>query len=186
LQKKSQSSQLKLLEDKFNKNEFLDIQDAFDQDGGDDERERSKILVSIFNRRGQPKFRKKLLKTYERKCAITEFDFEQALEAAHILPYAENGTNEAWNGLLLRCDIHNLFDIHFITVHPETRQVCISPKLKKTKYEEELKTAKLRQPKDKASSPCKKALGQHYNECDWMKSKIDLNEIFCTCLSCQR
>lgn len=167
----------------------MDFPDASDQDFGDNGKGRSKILVSIFNRRGQPEFRKKLLKVYEKRCAITEFDFEESLEAAHILPYAKNGTNAVWNGLLLRCDIHTLFDLHFITINPETRQICISPKLKKTKYGEELKTAQLRQSKGKENSPCKKALGRHYNECDWIKSQksqLDLKEISCTCLSCYR
>ena len=44
-----------------------------------------------------------------------------ALEAAHIRPYAEGGEHEASNGLLLRRDIHSLFDAGYVTVTPDLR-----------------------------------------------------------------
>jgi putative restriction endonuclease len=42
-----------------------------------------------------------------------------ALEAAHILPYGDGGEHEARNGLLLRRDIHSLFDAGYVTVTPD-------------------------------------------------------------------
>ena len=42
-----------------------------------------------------------------------------ALEAAHIRPYAEGGDHDARNGLLLRRDIHSLFDAGYVTVTPD-------------------------------------------------------------------
>ncbi|MEH2238568.1 hypothetical protein [Nostoc sp.] len=50
---------------------------------------RLKIAVSIVRRQGQSKFRQSLLEAYSYKCAITNFDAEAALEAAHIIPYIE-------------------------------------------------------------------------------------------------
>jgi HNH endonuclease len=44
-----------------------------------------------------------------------------ALEAAHIRPYSDGGAHEARNGLLLRRDIHSLFDLGYVTVTPELR-----------------------------------------------------------------
>src|SRR5262245_53663322 len=44
-----------------------------------------------------------------------------ALEAAHIRPYAEGGSHEPTNGLLLRRDIHALFDLGYVTVTPDLR-----------------------------------------------------------------
>jgi putative restriction endonuclease len=44
-----------------------------------------------------------------------------ALEAAHIKPFAESESHEPTNGLLLRCDIHSLFDRGYVTVTPDLR-----------------------------------------------------------------
>ena len=43
------------------------------------------------------------------------------MEAAHIRPYGDGGEHEAWNGLLLRRDIHSLFDAGYVTVTPDLR-----------------------------------------------------------------
>lgn len=43
------------------------------------------------------------------------------LEAAHIRPYAQGGEHEVTNGLLLRSDLHRLFDLGYVTVTPDLR-----------------------------------------------------------------
>ncbi len=43
------------------------------------------------------------------------------LEAAHIKPFSEGGPNEVRNGLLLRADLHRLFDTGHVTVTPKLR-----------------------------------------------------------------
>jgi len=53
---------------------------------------------------------------YARRCAITGEKTLPALEAGHIRPYAKNGPHEIRNGLLLRSDLHNLFDLGYLTV----------------------------------------------------------------------
>jgi predicted restriction endonuclease len=58
------------------------------------------------------------------------------LEAAHITPYLGPDTNHVSNGLLLRADIHTLFDLRLIRIHPDTLQVELSDSLKGTPYEE--------------------------------------------------
>lgn len=58
---------------------------------------------------------------YNRRCAITHERTLPALEAAHICPYGDGGPHEAQNGLLLRRDIHSLFDAGYVTVTPDLR-----------------------------------------------------------------
>jgi putative restriction endonuclease len=58
---------------------------------------------------------------YRRRCAISGERTLPALEAAHIRPYAEGGSHEPTNGLLLRRDIHALFDDGYVTVTPDLR-----------------------------------------------------------------
>jgi putative restriction endonuclease len=56
---------------------------------------------------------------YQRRCVVTHERTLPALEAAHIRPYGDGGGHEASNGLLLRRDIHSLFDAGDVTVTPD-------------------------------------------------------------------
>ena len=69
-------------------------------------------------RLGQGAFRVLVTEIYQRRCAVTREQTLPALEAAHIRPYAEGGDHDARNGLLLRRDIHSLFDAGYVTVTP--------------------------------------------------------------------
>lgn len=70
-------------------------------------------------RLGQGAFRVVVTDAYGRRCAITRERTLPALEAAHIRPYAEGGQHSLENGLLLRRDIHSLFDGGYVTVTPD-------------------------------------------------------------------
>ena len=70
-------------------------------------------------RLGQGAFRVLVTDIYGRRCAVTRERTLPALEASHIRPYSDGGEHEARNGLLLRRDIHNLFDTGYVTVTPE-------------------------------------------------------------------
>jgi len=72
-------------------------------------------------RLGQGAFRVLVTDVYRRRCAVTKERTLPALEAAHIRPYGEGGEHEARNGLLLRRDIHSLFDAGYVTVTPDLR-----------------------------------------------------------------
>lgn len=72
-------------------------------------------------RLGQGSFRLLVTDAYERSCAVTRERALPALEAAHILPYAEGGEHAISNGILLRSDLHRLFDAGYVTVTPEHR-----------------------------------------------------------------
>lgn len=77
---------------------------------------RKKVAQMVALRQGQPAFRNALMDAYERRCAITGCDIAEVLEAAHISPYLGEETNRVRNGLLLRADIHTLFDRGLIRV----------------------------------------------------------------------
>lgn len=70
-------------------------------------------------RLGQGAFRVLVTDLYQRRCAVTQERTLPALEAAHIRPYGDGGDHEAQNGLLLRRDIHSLFDSGYVTVTPD-------------------------------------------------------------------
>jgi putative restriction endonuclease len=72
-------------------------------------------------RLGQGGFRYAVTERYELRCAMTDERSLPALEAAHIKPYGEKGPHRVSNGLLLRADLHRLFDAGYITVTPNLR-----------------------------------------------------------------
>jgi putative restriction endonuclease len=72
--------------------------------------------VTIRPRLGQGALRVEVTDAYSRRCAITGEKTLPALEAGHIQPYAKNGPHETRNGLLLRSDLHSLFDLGYLTV----------------------------------------------------------------------
>jgi hypothetical protein len=134
---------------------------AFDPDAVKDERE--KTLAEIKVRRGQREFRRKLLLAYESKCAVTECDCVDALDAAHIYPYRGTKTNLTDNGLIMRGDIHTLFDLYLLGIRPSDHRIVLAPKLRNGSYAG-MDGARLRLPKHKADRPNRKALLLRYEE----------------------
>lgn len=86
-----------------------------------EERARYGEPVLIRPRLGQGAFRVLVTDNYQRRCAVTGERTLPALDAAHIRPFAEGGAHEASNGILLRRDIHSLFDLGYVTITPEMR-----------------------------------------------------------------
>ena len=95
-----------------------------------------RIRRAMVERRGQWSFRQGLLVAYGSKCQVTQYTGEPALEAAHIYPYSKGGeyTNDLRNGLLLRADIHTLFDLGLLKVAPESLQVRVMDPLVNSSY----------------------------------------------------
>lgn len=85
--------------------------------------------VLTLPRLGQGSFRILVTDAYERRCALTNERTLPALDAAHIKPYSECGLHLVSNGLLLRRDLHSLFDKGYITVTP-SRHVEVSRRIK--------------------------------------------------------
>ncbi|MFJ9583369.1 HNH endonuclease [Streptomyces acidicola] len=86
--------------------------------------------ATIRVRKGQPAFRKQLLATFGETCAFTGPAPVQALEAAHLYSYAANGKHHKGGGLLLRRDLHRLFDLGLIAVDPRTNTLLLHDDLK--------------------------------------------------------
>jgi putative restriction endonuclease len=74
-------------------------------------------------RLGQGAFRISVTDAYGRACAISGGKVLPALDAAHIRPYALGGDHEVSNGLLLRRDIHSVFDAGYVTIDEKHRFV---------------------------------------------------------------
>ena len=77
--------------------------------------------VAVRPRLGQGSFRIVVTDAYQRRCAVTRERTLPVLQAAHIKPYAEGGEHDVRNGLLLRSDLHVLFDRGYVTVTPDLR-----------------------------------------------------------------
>lgn len=77
--------------------------------------------VLVRPRLGQGAFRVAVTDAYGRACAVTGEHSLPVLDAAHIMPFAQGGPHEVSNGLLLRSDLHRLFDLGYVTVTPERR-----------------------------------------------------------------
>jgi len=83
----------------------------------------------VKGRLGQGAFRILVTDAYQRRCAITGERTLPVLEAAHIKPYTQSGPHSVKNGILLRSDLHKLFDKGYLTVTPDLR-VEVSRKIK--------------------------------------------------------
>lgn len=117
--------------------ELADAAEAIGRFDPDDEGEgKKKILREVAVRLGQPKFRDELVQAYGGKCAVSGCAILQILQAAHISPYNGARTNHVTNGILLRADIHTLFDLGLIRIDPDTRILSIASPLLGTEYEQ--------------------------------------------------
>lgn len=147
-----------------------DAQDDAEVDGsfdaGDIQDARNRVMASIVRRRGQRKFREALLDAYGSACAITGCQVVEILEAAHIYGYKGDQTNVCANGLLLRADMHTLFDLKLIAVESESMTLRVSPALARTEYAE-LEGRKLADTKDLGQRPSRIELDRHRALCGW-------------------
>jgi predicted restriction endonuclease len=135
-------------------------------DGGDEEvvpfspgsieEGRRYTLASIVRRQGQGEFRAAVLRAYGFACAITGCDVLDVLEAAHIVPYRGAATNHVQNGILLRADLHVLFDVGLLDFDARWR-VRLDESLRSTTYGS-LEGKPLRMPKEIPSRPSPEAL----------------------------
>jgi putative restriction endonuclease len=86
--------------------------------------------VTVLPRYGQGAFRLLVTEAYNRRCAMTRERTLPVLDAAHIHPYSLGGPHLPANGILLRSDLHRLFDLGYLTVDPDKRVVLVSRRLK--------------------------------------------------------
>lgn len=123
--------------------------------------------VMMKPRLGQGIFRIAVMDAYGHACAVTTEHSLPALEAAHIKPYSESGAHEVPNGLLLRSDIHRLFDKGYVGVTPDLRFVASShlkADYKNGRSYYPLDGQAIHLPKDPADHPDRLLLEWHMDE----------------------
>lgn len=119
----------------------------------------------VIPRLGQGGFRVTMIEAYNRRCAMTGERTLPALEAAHIRPYTSGGGHDARNGLLLRRDLHSLFDQGYVTVDPGERRIVVSGRIR-SEFENgrdyyALHGKPLGRPREASSSPAPELLQYH-------------------------
>lgn len=122
-----------------------------------------KRLAELTARDRQDSFRSELLVAYGGRCAITGYSGDSALEAAHIRPFSGPSSSTLKNGLLLRADVHRLYDRHLIAINPKTRRIHLSKLLQESEFYD-LHNCKLRLPKFKEQHPAANALQERWLE----------------------
>lgn len=122
----------------------------------------------IAPRLGQGAFRVLVTDAYNRRCTVTQEKTLPALEAAHIRPYAEGGSHLASNGLLLRRDLHSLFDAGYVTVTQDYRfevSRCIREEFENGKHYYALQGQEIALPARPGDRPDRDALRWHNDLC---------------------
>lgn len=124
--------------------------------------------VLVRPRLGQGSFRVLVTDNYERRCAVTGEKALPVLDAAHILPVGKGGQHQVDNSLLLRTDVHRLFDKGYVTVTPDGR-FLVSRRLKDDFDNGEpympFNGEKIWMPGDPARRPSREALEWHADNC---------------------
>lgn len=123
--------------------------------------ERARILRAIRQRRGQREFRQSLMTRYHGRCVISGCGTKAVLEAAHIRPYRGARDNHPSNGILLRSDLHTLFDLNRIGIHPDKLTIVLHPELNRSDYSD-LSGKRLRV--ERKLQPDKTALQMRWDE----------------------
>lgn len=137
--------------------------DVFDPSSIEDGRKT--VLAYVARRQGQEQFRNSLIKSYGGRCAVTGCDTSDVLQAAHIMPYLGPSTNHPTNGILLRGDIHTLFDLNLIRIDPLNYKIILSPALRYSSYSD-LEGRFLSLPATLTMRPSRNALQSRWNSID--------------------
>lgn len=119
---------------------------------------RKRLLRMVKERIGQQRFRADLLGAYNCQCAISGCEVAEVLEAAHIDPERRAAPS---NGILLRADLHLLFDSLLMAVEPTTLRMHLSPTLRGSKYWR-FENKKIRQPERPHLQPDRRLLADRY------------------------
>jgi HNH endonuclease len=116
-----------------------------------------KVTARVTQRQGQSDFRDLLIRTYSGRCAVSECKAVDVLEAAHIRPYGGPGSNHPSNGILLRADLHLLFDKGLLRIDPESLRIEIDGCIQDPEYRR-FDRRKLRMPRYEIERPLRDLL----------------------------
>jgi hypothetical protein len=120
------------------------------------------VEATVRRRRGQREFRFRMMKRYGEICAFSGEQPPQVLEAAHIVAFAQTGEHHLDGGMLLRRDIHALFDARLMTVNPRSWEIAIAPRLRRFETYRPLNGGTLHIPP--GQRPSKVLLESHYEQ----------------------
>jgi putative restriction endonuclease len=110
----------------------------------------------VTERKGQGNFRAIITRAYSNKCCITNESTPELIEAAHIQSYIDENSNHVKNGLLLRVDLHKLFDNGLLFID-EDFIIHVSPEVK-SEYYQKLNGRTISLPANLNERPSKDAL----------------------------
>jgi hypothetical protein len=103
---------------------------------------RARVETEVRRMKRDPKFKFHTLKRYEGICAVTNLNLTKILEAAHIVPVEEGGSDDPRNGILLSPNAHRAFDAGMWGIHPKTLEIVESERYKELDVMKNLKFAK--------------------------------------------
>lgn len=118
-----------IVDESFEKDDYEEQDSRLVGNGRDDNDARFGSEYTTRSRLGQGIFRILVMDAYQRRCAMTGYDALPALQASHIKPYTKYGPHRVSNGLLLRVDLHVMFDRGYITIDRDYK-IIVSDKLK--------------------------------------------------------
>lgn len=117
-----------------------------------------KVTRQVRERPGQAKFRRTLKLAYGHRCCISGCSVPEVLEGAHIDAYQCDASDHIQNGLLLRADLHTLFDRHLIAIDPDTMRIHVAKSAQGEAGYVEWHDVTLQVPSDPTHHPDQKAL----------------------------
>lgn len=153
----------------------VDATITYDPDKIAEEDERVRRFGLSVVRPGQGTFKNALLSAYEGRCAVTGCPLGALLDAAHISPHRGAQSDVAHNGLLLRKDLHALFDaglMTFVYETPASLRTCVHPSAGEPYVELDGKFIDL--PKDAKRWPSRMELENHHRSLSPWVLKQDL------------
>lgn len=132
-------------------------------------------------------FRDALIHAYSKKCAFTEISFLQALEACHIVPWAQCSSTERMdirNGILLNSFHHKIFDRGLITISTNYQIIYYDPKAndgKYSKFDHALTTAlhgkPMHLPRLIKHRPLPNLIEKHHQLGGWNINEVEYNNL---------
>lgn len=132
-------------------------------DFGEEKDPEARRFVRALQRERQSKFRQSLIAAYSGTCAVSSTDVVDALQAAHIDPYRGRRSQVVQNGILLRADIHLLYDANLIAIEPETHVLRLADAIRGSVYEQYAGRA-IMTPKDQELRLSDELLNRHYEQ----------------------
>jgi hypothetical protein len=122
-----------------------------------------KVLRPVRERPGQERFRRHLKLAYGNCCSLSGCQVADVLDGAHIDGYVGPDSDNIQNGLLLRRDLHALFDHNLIGIDPATSRVYFAPETHAwNEYRQWSGQATLRMPPSVDCRPSREALARRW------------------------